>query len=177
MTPDDAPWRDTLAAMADPAVTAVLTVQCAVDWLRPESAPLRDEIDEAITALALARPAVRTDRIVLHNLPAVGEIPAAELDELNRAHADWLYRLALTAVLLPDAARPRVHRLIVRGGQRTVAATVDGIELQVTGAWAHPDAAQAALAIVHRAGGTTPLTGYDVDLDGPFGDADPSVYL
>jgi hypothetical protein len=174
--PDDASWRDALVAMRDPAVTAVLTVQCAVDWLRPEAAPLRDEIDEAITALALARPAVRTDRIVLHNLPAVGDIPAAELDDLNRAHADWLYRLALTGAMLPDTARPRVHRLIVRGGQRTVE-TVDGMELQLTGTWAHPDAAEAALAIVHRAGGTTPLTGYDVDLDGPFGDTDPSVYL
>ena len=54
---------------------------------------------------------------------------------------------------------------------------VDGIELQVNGTWAHPEAAFAALGIVRRTGATTPLTGYDTDLDGPSGDADPSVYL
>jgi len=174
--PGDTTWQDALTAMRNPAITAVLTVQCSLGWLRPETAPLRNEVDEAITALALARPAVRIDRVVLHNLSAIGDTPAAELDELNRAHADWLYRLALTGAVLPDASRPRVHRLMVRGTQRTVE-TVDGIELQVAGIWVHPDPAEAAVAVVRRAGMTTPLTTYDVDLDGPFGDADPSVYL
>jgi hypothetical protein len=174
--PGSTPWQEALAAMLDPSVTAVLTVQCGLGWLRPEAAPLRDEIDEAITALALSRPLARTDRIVLHNLPSIGGLRPDELAELNRAHADWLYRLALTGAMLPDTARPRVHRLIVAGDQRSVEA-VDGIELQVKGIWSHPDAALAALRLVRRTGATTPLTGYDIDLDGPFGDTDPSVYL
>ena len=108
--------------------------------------------------------------------PAIGDLPPDELAALNAAHADWLYRLAVVGVLLPEATRPRVHRLIVGGGQRSVDA-VDGIELQINGTWPDPDAASAALGIVRRTGATTPLTGYDIDMDGPFGDADPSVYL
>ncbi len=169
-------WQDGLAAMRDPAVTAVLTVQCGLDWLRPSSAALRDEIDEAVTALALTHGSVRIDRIVLHSLPAVADMPPGELTELNAAHADWIYRLAVAGALLSDAARPRVHRLIVAGGQRSVDA-VDGIELQVHGTWSRPDAATAALAILRRTGATTPITSYDIDMDGPFGDTDPSVYL
>ena len=169
-------WREGLGAMTDPAVTAVMTVQCGLDWLRPGSAALRDEIDEAVTELSLNRSDVRIDRIVLHSLPAVTDIAPGELAALNSAHADWLDRLAVAGALLPDATRPRVHRLIVAGGQRTVDA-VDGIELQVNGAWSHPGAAAATLGILCRSGATTPLTGYDIDMDGPFGDADPSVYL
>ena len=171
-----APWRDGLAAMTDPAVAAVLIVQCALDWLRPGRRALRDDIDEAIADLALTRTDIRIDRIVLHNLPAVGDMPPDQLAALNDAHAEWLYRLAAVGVLLPDATRPRVHRLIVAGGQRTVG-PVDGIELQASGAWSHPGAAAAALAILRRSGATTPLTGYDIDIDGPFGDTDPSIYL
>jgi len=174
--PDSAAWREALATMLDPAVTAVLTVQCQLDWLRPVAAPLRDEIDEALTALTLRRPLARTDRIILHNLPTITDPHPGQLEELNRAHADWLYRLALVGAMLSDTARPRVHRLIVAGDQRSVEA-VDGIELQVKGIWAHPDAALAALRLMRRAGATTPLTGYDIDMDGPFGDTDPSVYL
>jgi hypothetical protein len=177
MTPaEPAPWQEALAALADPAVTAVVTVQCDLDWLRPGPAALRDEIDEALAALAMTRRPIRIDRLVLHNLPAIEHVPPDELAELNGAHADWQYRLAVVGALLPDATRPRVHRLIVGGGQRSVDA-VDGIELQVNGTWAHPEAAFAALGIVRRTGATTPLTGYDTDLDGPSGDADPSVYL
>ena len=175
-TIDPAPWREALAAIHDRQVTAVLAVQCDLGWLRPAAAVLRDEIDEALAALAMGRRRVRIDRILLHNLPAIGDVPPEELAALNAAHADWLYRLAVVGVLLPEATRPRVHRLIVGGSQRSVG-VVDGIELQLNGAWPDPDAAAAALGIVRRTGATTPLTGYDIDMDGPFGDADPSVYL
>lgn len=40
-----------------------------------------------------------------------------------------------------------------------------------------PGAAAATLGVLCRSGATTPLTGYDIDMDWPFGDADPSVYL
>lgn len=171
---DPAHWRDALAAMRASQVSAILTVQCDLYWLRPRSATLRDDIDEAITELALRR-MVRIDRIMLHSLPAVGDLPPGELQELNATHADWLRRLATVAELLPEGARPRVHRVIVGGRQHTVEA-VDGIELQINGTWAHPGAASAALDVVRR-GATTPLTGSDINTDGPFGDADPSVYL
>jgi hypothetical protein len=54
---------------------------------------------------------------------------------------------------------------------------MDGVELRVNGTWSHPDAAAAAQAIMDQAGATTPLTSYDIEIDGPYGDADPSVYL
>lgn len=177
MTPlEPRPWREAVAGLRDPAVTAVLTVQCGLDWLRTPAAVLRDEIDEALAALALARLDVRIDRLVLHNLRAIADVPPAELAAVNAAHTDWLYRLAAVGAMLPVATRPRVHRLIVGGGQRNLG-VVDGIALQVNGTWPDPAAASAALGIVRRIGATTPLTGYDVDMDGPFGDADPSVYL
>lgn len=175
-TIEPTPWREALAAIHGPQVTAVLAVQCDPGWLGPAAAALRDEIDEVFAALAMSVRHVRIDRIVLHSLPAIGDVPPEELAALNAAHADWLSRLALVGVLLPAATRPRVHRLIVGGGQRSVG-VVDGIELQINGAWPHPDAAATALGIVRRAGATTPLTGYDIDMDGPFGDADPSIYL
>jgi hypothetical protein len=173
---DPGAWRETLAAIRDPGVTAVLTVQCSLDWLRPAAAALRDEIDEAVTAVSLTRRHVRVDRIVLHNLPAIDAVPPGELAELNGAHADWLYRLAVVGAVIPGAARPRVHRLFVAGGQRRVE-PVDGIDLQVNSTWTDPGTAAAALAILRRARATTPLTDYDIDMDGPFGDTDPSVYL
>ena len=175
-TIDPTPWREALAAIHDRQVTAVLAMQCDLGWLRPAAAVLRDEIDEALAALAMGRRRVRIDRILLHSLPAIGDVPPEELAALNAAHADWLYRLAVVGVLLPEATRPQVHRLIVGGSQRSVA-IVDGIELQLNGTWPDPDAAAAALGILRRIGATTPLTGYDIDMDGPFGDADPSVYL
>ena len=170
------PWQEELAKLRDRQVTEVLTVQCGLDWLRPAAAGLRDDIDEALASLATSRRHIRIDRVVLHSLPAVGDLPAEELAELNAAHADWLYRLAVVGALLPEATRPRVHRLIVTGGQRSVGA-VDGIELLTSKTWSDPDAAAAAQRLVRQAGATTPLTGYDIDMDGPFGDADPSVYL
>ena len=176
MTPDPAPWQETLATLPDAGVTAVLTVQCDLEWLRPGSAGLRDEIDNALSALAMTGRAAQIDRIMLHNLPAIGDLPPGEVAELNHAHDDWIYRLAVVRALLPETARPRIHRLIVPGDRPSVV-PVDGIELQVNDAWTDPDAALAALSIVHRAGATTPLIGYDMNLDGPFGDTDPSVYL
>jgi hypothetical protein len=173
---DTTAWRETLGTIHEPQVTAVLAVQCDLGWLRPAAAGLRDEIDEALAALAMSRDRVRIDRIVLHSLPAIGDVPPGDLAALNAAHADWLHRLAVAGVLLPEATRPRVHRLIVGGSQRSVG-VVDGIELQISGAWPDPDAAAAALGVVRRPGATTPLTGYDIDVDGPFGDADPSIYL
>jgi len=169
-------WRESLASLSDRAVTAVLTVQCGVDWLRPPAWRTRDEVDEAIMASARARDDLVIDRLVLHSVPVLDDVPAEELTAINAAHTDWLYRLDAAGALLPRARRPRVHRLIVAGSQRNLA-VVDGITMRQLGAWSHPDDAATALEIIGRSGATTPLTGYDLNLDGPFGDADPSCYL
>lgn len=169
-------WRETLTSLTDRAVTAVLTVQCALDWLRPTAWQARDEIDEAIMTAARARDDLVIDRLVLHSVPVLDDVPAEDLAALNAAHADWLYRLDAAGALLPRGRRPRVHRLIIAGSERNLA-VVDGITMRRLGAWSHPDDAATALEIIGRSGATTPLTGYDLNLDGPFGDADPSCYL
>lgn len=169
-------WQRQLASLRDPMLTAVLTVQCSLDWLLPESVTLRDEIDEAITALALANRNVRIDRIVLHNVPAVHNLPSEVTAAQSSAHADWIYRLAAVGDLITATARPRVHRLILESGRHPNVTLMDGIDLQIRGSWKHPDVAATALNLV-RVGATTPLTSDDVGRDGPFGDSDPSVYL
>lgn len=169
-------WREPLASLSDRAVTAVLTVQCAVDWLRPLSWRLRDEVDQAIMAAARVRDDLVIDRLVLHSVPVLDDVPPGELAALNAAHADWLYRLDAATALLAPARRPRIHRLIISAGQRT-APVPDGIAVRRLGDWSEPDDAAAALEIIGQGRATTPLTGYDLSLDGPFGDADPSCYL
>lgn len=173
---DPGQWRQAAADLADPGVSAALIVQCGLDWLRPAWFGLRDEIDEAVMTSLLARQDLAIDRILLHNLPAADDLAPGELALLNGAHLGWLSHLAVCAALLPESRRPRVHRLIVSGSQRTLS-LVDGAELQMKGTWSHPDAAAAALEIAHHAGATTPLTSYDIEINGPYGDADPSVYL
>ena len=119
-------WRESLPSLSDGAVTAVLTVQCGVDWLRPPAWRIRDEIDEAIMTAARTRDDLVIDRLVLHSVPVLDDVPAEELAALNAAHADWLYRLDAAGALLPRARRPRVHRLIVGGSQRNFG-VVDGM--------------------------------------------------
>jgi hypothetical protein len=169
-------WRESLPSLSDYAVTAVLSVQCGVDWLRSASWRIRDEIDEAVMTAARNRDDLAIDRLVLHSVPVLDDVPAEELAALNAAHADWLYRLDAAGALLSRARRPRVHRLIVGGGQRNFG-VLDGMMVRRRGAWSHPDAAETTLKIIGPGGATTPLTGYDLNLDGPFGDADPSFYL
>jgi hypothetical protein len=107
--------------------------------------------------------------------PATDDVPAAEFASLSRAHAQWLFGLWLVGDLLAVPARPRVHRLIVVGRQRA-AVPADSILLQLNGKWEQPKEVAAAMRLV-RSGATTPLTSYDINRDGPFGDADPSIYL
>ena len=173
---DPESWRRSAASLADPNVTAVLIVQCGLDWLRPGLGGLRDEIDGAVMAALLARENLVIHRIVLHSLPVAEGLAPGELGALIAAHDGWLYHLAVAGALLPAARRPRVHRLIIGGSQRNVDA-MDGVELRLNDTWSDPDAAAAALAILNAADATTPLTSYDIEIDGPYGDADPSVYL
>lgn len=168
-------WRRAVKALSHQSVTSVLAVQCALDWLLPESIVIRDEIDDAITELALSSRPVRIERLMLHNVPATADVSPSEFSKLSEAHADWIYRLSVVGDCIPVGDRPRVHRLIVEGRSHNVK-PVDGIETQGQGRWEHPEAVSAALRFVQN-GATTPLTSYDITRDGPFGDTDPSVYL
>jgi hypothetical protein len=173
---DPESWRQSAAGLSDPAVTAALIVQCGLDWLRPGLGGLRDEIDDAVMTASLAREDLVIDRLVLHSLPLAEDLAPGELAALIAGHDGWLYHLAVAGALLPASRRPRVHRLIVGGSQRNVG-VMDGVELHVDRAWPDPGTADAVLAILRHVGATTPLTSYDIEIDGPYGDADPSVYL
>lgn len=175
---DRAAWRQRLTALAADDVTAALVVQCGLDWLRPEFTAFRNEVDQALMAAQLRRgPRLSVTRVVLHNLPvnpASGMRPSA----VDRAFEEWHHRLSSTSVLFASAApvTHRVHRLILRGDE-TAAAVPDMVELLTDGDWTDPRRAELALHTIGASGVTTPLTGYDLNWDGPFGDTDPSVYM
>jgi hypothetical protein len=169
------PWRHAAADLGDPGVTAALIVQCGLDWPRPPLYGLRDEIDDAVMNSLLAREDLSVDRVVLHSVPMAEDLERGELAALNAAYRAWLSRLAVSGALLPESRRPRVHRLIVASSQRSVG-DMDCAEVRINGTWSDPDAVAAVLAM-RDAGATTPLTSYDIETDGPYGDADPSVYL
>ncbi|GAA3371908.1 hypothetical protein GCM10020367_24610 [Streptomyces sannanensis] len=173
MNPDI--WRQRVARLADPAVEAAVIVQCGLDWLRPRRLTLRNEVDSVVMAAQLRRGvSLRITRLVLHNLPAATS-READADAVQKAFDAWHYRLAATGALLSGPA-PRIHRLIIRGDQ-TSAPVPDMVELLEGGRWSDRERASQALHIVGTAAATTPLTSYDVDLAGPFGDGDPSVHM
>ncbi|MGP2439696.1 hypothetical protein [Streptomyces sp. JW3] len=174
---DIAVWRARLAALDSPRVSAAVVVQCGQVWLQPAYTAFRNEVDRVLMSAHLRRRADLTiTRVVLHNLPNAPDAPvrAAAVD---RSFEEWQDRLSATIVLLSSGlATHRIHRLILRGDE--VAASVpDMVEIRIDGDWTNAHRAQAALHMVGSTGATTPLTGYDVNFDGPFGDADPSVYM
>ncbi|MFF3988993.1 hypothetical protein [Streptomyces sp. NPDC001601] len=169
---DPAVWRERIAALESDAVTAAVIVQCDLTWLRPGLLGMRNDIDQAVMRAQLRRgDGLTVDRVVLHSLPV--ESAAAV-----RAFEEWQLRMAAAALLLCADGRPapRIHRLIL-GGDQSSAPIPDMVEVLDNGDWTDHQRAGLALDIIHRVGATTPLTGYDMDLDGPFGDADPSVYM
>ncbi|MFJ3794811.1 hypothetical protein ACIPSJ_00825 [Streptomyces sp. NPDC090088] len=165
-------WRERVAALESGSVTAAVLVQCDLAWLRPNLLALRNEIDQAVMKAQLRRgDGFTVDRVVLHSLP-VGFAAAA------RTFEEWQLRMAAAGLLLCADGRPapRIHRLIL-GGDQSSAPIPDMVELLENGDWTDHQRAGLALDIIHTVGATTPLTGYDMNLDGPFGDADPSVYM
>lgn len=171
-------WHRSLAELREPAVTAALIIRCDPAWCTPLLTGLRDEVDEAISLALLARGGLQVDMIILHNLPVTDAGSAAQRVQQNAIHTDWTYRLAATAALMPDDRRLTIHRLLTLG---YVAATrnalTDGFDLRRVGDWSNPDRAAAWERLLHTIGSATPLTNYDLSLNGPFGDTDPSVYL
>lgn len=169
-------WRDALPHQPRVAFDRLLLVQCSLDWLRPELRALRQEIDDFVIKCCGSRADLRVDRLVLHNLPTVLGVREGDLARLNAAHAEWMYRLATTSVLLRHPAL-HVHRVIAGSSETHPAVREDFVDLHGDGGWLRPDRTRPVLDLLSAGRGTTPLTGYDVDLNGPFGDADPSVYM
>ncbi|CAL9560359.1 hypothetical protein SUDANB145_04607 [Streptomyces sp. enrichment culture] len=174
---DRAVWRERLAALESPSVSAAVVVQCGQVWLEPEYTAFRNEVDRALMSAHLRRRADLTiTRVILHNLPNAPEAPARAAT-VDRAFEEWHHRLSAATVLLsPGLATHRIHRLILRGDE-VAAALPDMVEIHREGDWTDTRRVQAALHMVESEGATTHLTGYDVNFDGPFGDADPSVYM
>ena len=174
-TIDATAWRTALPRQLRGGVDRILIVQCSLDWLRPGHQALREEIDDFVLHCCKRRTDLRVDRLVLHNLPTIQGARDGDLSQLNTAHAEWMYRLASTSVLLQHPLL-HIHRLIVDGNQTHVPVD-DLIDLHKRGSWLRPKPTRPVLDLLTSGKRTTPLTGYDVDLDGPFGDSDPSIYL
>ncbi|MFE9607051.1 hypothetical protein [Streptomyces sp. NPDC006012] len=171
-------WRERMAVLQSAEVTAAVVVQCDQAWLQPHFATLRNEIDHGLMVAQLRRrDRITITRILLHSLPLATDAPARPA-AVDRAFDEWHHRLSAARVLLcaHNQPAPRIHRLILSNDQPT-APIPDMVELFDNGDWTNHDRAGLALNIVNTAGATTPLTGYDMNLDGPFGDADPSVYM
>ncbi|MHA5053360.1 hypothetical protein [Streptomyces sp. SD15] len=171
-------WRERLADLEAAEVTAAVVVQCDQAWLQPELTAFRNEVDQVLMTAQLRRgDRITVTRIILHNLPLTPDAnyrPAG----IDRAFNEWHHRLSATNLLLCSASpsAPRIHRLILRGDQ-SGPPIPDMVELLRNGDWTDRHQAGMALHTVDTDGATTPLTGYDMDLDGPFGDADPSIYM
>ncbi|WP_167450072.1 hypothetical protein [Streptomyces hyaluromycini] len=175
---DTTAWRERVAALQASEVTAAVLVQCDLTWLQPGLVGIRNEIDQAVMNAQLRRGADLTvDRVILHNLPVVAGAVARPAS-VDRAFEEWHQRLSATSLLLctSDRPAPRIHRLIL-GGDQSSAPIPDMVEVLDNGDWTDHQRAGLALDIIHTVGATTPLTGYDMNLDGPFGDADPSIYM
>lgn len=170
-------WRERLADLASTEVTAAVVVQCDQAWLRPGFTAFRNEVDQALMTAQLRRSQLAVTRLILHNLPLTPDAVDRPID-IDQAFNEWHHRLSATSVLLgstnPSACR--IHRLILRGDQPG-APIPDMVELLKNGNWTDRDQAALALQTVGAMGATTLLTGYDMSLDGPFGDADPSIYM
>ena len=171
-------WRERLADLDAAEVTTAVVVQCDQAWLRPELTAFRNEVDQTLMAAQLRHgDRLTITRIILHSLPLTPDAahrPAA----VDQAFDEWQHRLSASSVLLcPNSpSAPRIHRLILRGDEAR-APLPDMVELLKNGDWTDARRAGLALRSVNTNGATTPLTGYDTNLDGPFGDADPSIYM
>ncbi|MGW4030440.1 hypothetical protein ACWEFL_14125 [Streptomyces sp. NPDC004838] len=164
-----------MTRLQSPHVEAALLVQCALDWLRPDRLRLRNTIDKGIMAAQLRRGgSLRITRVILHNLPS-SAATASDSQHMQQAFDEWHHRLAAASALLSGPA-PRIHRLILHGDQAE-SPIPDMVELQENGRWSGQENVSLALHALGTTGTTTPLTSYDVDLDGPFSDGDPSIHM
>ncbi|MFC9124518.1 hypothetical protein ACFTXO_32645 [Streptomyces sp. NPDC057067] len=172
---DSEVWRQCTAQLLRPSVRAAVLVQCDIGWLRPDRLVLRNAVDEALLTAQVRRgTGLRIDRIVLHNLP-IAVSRERDFRSLTAAFEEWQFRMAAASSLL-SAPVPAVHRLIIPG-DRPEPPLPDMVAVLENGQWSDADQAESALRVIGTTGLTTPLTGYDVDLSGPFSDSDPSVNM
>ncbi|WP_447037692.1 hypothetical protein [Streptomyces sp. DSM 118878] len=167
-------WAAALSCFARPSVEAIFIVQCGLDWLEPHRLALRNAIDEELIKASCSADAPHITRVLLHNLPT-GALERPEGTAMARSFAEWNHRLAASAALL-SAPSPRVERLIIDGAE-SGASVPDMVSVLEHGQWSDTELRDRVLRIVESPGATTPLTIYDVDLDGPFSDVDPSVHM
>ncbi|MGV9878306.1 hypothetical protein [Streptomyces sp. NPDC003006] len=171
----DGEWAAAISRITRPGVAAVLVVQCGLDWLRPHRLGLRNTVDEAlINARSSSSPSPQITRVLLHNLPAAAT-EGPEGAAVARSFAEWNHRLAASAALLA-APSPDVQRLIIAGAE-SGASVPDMVDVLENSQWSEPQRSEQVLRTIASPGATTPLTVYDVNLDGPFSDADPSVHM
>ncbi|MFE3824126.1 hypothetical protein [Streptomyces sp. NPDC059092] len=175
MDTDSTYWRRRTSRLLGASVQAAVVVQCGFDWLRPPLLELRNDIDEALLTAHVRRGGgLHITRLLLHNLPvSVSEEP--DFAAVAATFAEWQFRLS-AAHTLASSSVPRIHRLIIRSDGPTEPPT-DRLELLVNGRWTDAARAQTVLRLIGTPGSTTPLTGYDIDLAGPFSDSDPSVHM
>ncbi|MGW5861928.1 hypothetical protein ACWFRJ_07105 [Streptomyces sp. NPDC055239] len=168
-------WVAAIDRVGGTGVRAALVVQCGLEWLLPERLPLRNAVDEAlINAQLRGGTSLRITRVLLHNLPAaISDGPRGPA--MARSFEQWNHRLAASTVLL-QAPSPHVERLIIEGSEAG-APVPDMVDVQEEGRWCDAPRTAEVLRIISSPGATTPLTGYDVNLDGPFSDSDPSVHM
>ncbi|MFE2018567.1 hypothetical protein ACFW9O_11075 [Streptomyces sp. NPDC059499] len=154
---------------------AAVMVQCGIGWLRPERLALRNALDEAVLTAQVRRGEhLRINRIVLHNLPVVVS-REPDFRSVTASFDEWQFRLATACSLLSSPA-PQIHRLIIRGDEPGPPMP-DMVAVLENGQWSDAEQAESALRIIGAAGMTTPLTGYDINLSGPFSDSDPSIHM
>lgn len=164
-----------MAQLIRPSVQAVVTVQCGIEWLRPEALALRNTVDEALLTAQIRRgTSLKVDRIVLHNLP-ISVSQEADFRSLTASFDEWQFRMAAACSLLSSPV-PAIHRLIIRGN-RPEHPLPDMVVVLEDGQWSDAGQGESALHVIGTPGMTTPLTGYDVNLSGPFSDSDPSVHM
>lgn len=171
-------WLDVLDEAWAAGITDILVVQCELHWLLPAWTSLRNEIDETLMSLSLNRSQPpRITRLILQNLP-VRDASGNPTASLAAVFEEWRTRLIASVTLLhgPSHDAPEVHRLIVASDRFDVPGP-DLVELCDQGTWRNPARVRDAFQIIATPGACTPLTGYHMIWDGPFGDADPSVHL
>ncbi|MFJ6851418.1 hypothetical protein ACIQM3_12900 [Streptomyces sp. NPDC091271] len=168
-------WRRRTAQLLRPSVQAAVIVQCGIGWLRPNKLALRNAVDEALLTAQVRRgSSLRIDRVVLHNLP-IALSRQADFRTLAASFDEWQFRMAAACSLLSTPS-PAVHRLIIPG-DCPEPPLPDMVAVRANGQWSDEEQAESALRVIGAPGMTTPLTGYDVDLSGPFSDSDPSVHM
>jgi hypothetical protein len=174
-TVDPEAWRRDLSRLVRDGAERALLVQCDLEWLRPARLALRNEIEDAIFEALDRHPGLRVDRLILHNLPTLRGAREGDLNRLNAAHQAWTQRLVVTYALLNRRSHYFIQRRLITGDDQETGRE-DQFDTLRRRAWRRPERVRPILALM-AGKGVTPMTGdgLELELDGPYGDADPTV--